>query len=139
MTEIEARKELVELVKDDKRIRAEEYEALQKAIFALEEIQEYRAIGTVEELEQAHENRKGQLIKLPCSVGDTIWDVGEDFISDYEVRKFVIDERGIAFIQASKKIDGNEYWNSWNYKELDKKVFFTREEAEQSLIRKVEN
>lgn len=55
MTEHEAKKELINLSKDDKRIYAEEYRALNKAIFALEEIQECRAIGTIEEFKALKE------------------------------------------------------------------------------------
>lgn len=76
MTEFEARKELKELVKDDKRISAEEYEALEKAIFALEEIEEYRAIGTVEELNSLKEKTASVKIKRHKVGNETIFYCG---------------------------------------------------------------
>ncbi len=55
MIENEAKIILTNLSKAEKRICAEEYKALKEAIFALEEIQAYRAIGTVEEFKALKE------------------------------------------------------------------------------------
>lgn len=58
MKEQEAIKELKSLKEDDHRIYAEEYEALEIAIQTLAEIQEYRAIGTVQQCKEAVEKQE---------------------------------------------------------------------------------
>lgn len=87
MTEFEARKELKELIKDNKRISAEEYEALEKAIFALEEIEDYRAIGTVEEFKALKEKTTAITIKHFKKAGQILHycgACGRDILSDIE-------------------------------------------------------
>ena len=76
---------------------------------------------------------QGLLIKLPCKVGDTVWFVGNDFVNDYEVRRYIIDETGVDCIQIAKEIDGRDYWNSFSIDDFNKTVFLTKEEAEQKL------
>ena len=97
MTEQMAIEELKALRKDDKRVYAEEYEALEVAIQALEEIQQYRAIGTVENLQALKEK---SVAKKPieqgtddktiykCSCGNVLMEKYSDglicgFITDY--------------------------------------------------------
>lgn len=60
---MEAREILIDLSKDNKRIYAEEYKALEKAIFALEEIRQYRAIGTIEEFKSLKEKSLAKKVK----------------------------------------------------------------------------
>ena len=76
---------------------------------------------------------QGLLMKLPCKVGDTVWFVGNDFVNDYEVRRYIIDETGVDCIQIAKEIDGRDYWNSFSIDNFNKTVFLTKEEAEQKL------
>ena len=76
---------------------------------------------------------QGLLLRLPCKVGDTVWFVGNDFVNDYEVRRYIVDESGIVCIQIAKEIDGKDYWNSFRIEDLGKTVFLTKEEAEQKL------
>lgn len=64
MTENEAIKELTDAYSDDV-FRHEEYEACRLAIKALEEIQKYRAIGTVEEY---HKTMEMQRRKKPIGI-----------------------------------------------------------------------
>lgn len=59
MTERGAIKELIDAYSDDV-FRHEEYEACRLAIKAIEEIQQYRAIGTVEECREAIEKQNPQ-------------------------------------------------------------------------------
>lgn len=76
---------------------------------------------------------KGLLLRLPCKVGDTVWFVGNKFVSDYEVRRFIIDETGIDAIQVAKTINGTDYWNSFSTDDIGEIVFLTQSEAEQKL------
>ena len=83
------------------------------------------------EYEDAEE--QGLLLRLPIAVGSTIWFVGTEFINDYEVRRYIVDESGVDFIQIAKEIDGRDYWNSFSIDDIGKTVFLTKEEAEQVL------
>ena len=76
---------------------------------------------------------QGLLLRLPCKVGDTVWFVGNEFVNDYEIRRYIADESGIDCIRVAKDIDGKEYWNSFNIDDFGKTVFLTKEEAEQKL------
>ena len=85
-------------------------------------------IGYYEDLEE-----KGLLLRLPCRMGDTVWFVGNDFVNDYEIRRFIVDETGINWVQIAKEIDGRDYWDSFSICDIGKTVFLTKEEAEQAL------
>lgn len=76
---------------------------------------------------------QGLLLKLPCKVGDTVWLVGNKFVGDYEVRRFVITETGIDCVWVAKNIEGSDYWNNFSCDDIGKTVFYTREEAEEAL------
>lgn len=76
---------------------------------------------------------QGLLLRLPCKVGDTVYFVGNKFVNDYEVRRFIIDETGIVCIQVAKLIDGKDYWNGFSINDFCKTVFLKKDEAEQKL------
>ena len=76
---------------------------------------------------------QGLLFRLPCKVGDTVWFVGNKFVNDYEIRRYIVDETGIDCIQVAKEIDGKDYWNSFSMDTFGKTVFLTKEEAERKL------
>lgn len=76
---------------------------------------------------------KGLLLRLPCKVGDTVFFVGNEFINDYEIRRYIVDESGITVIQIAKEIDGKDYWNSFSIDDIGKSIFFTYQEAELEL------
>lgn len=76
---------------------------------------------------------QGLLLRLPCKVGDTVWFVGNKFVSDYEVRRFIIDETGIDAIQVAKTVNGTDYWNSFSTDDIGEIVFLTKSEAKQKL------
>lgn len=90
--------------------------------------QALRKLAEYEDLEE-----QGLLLKLPCKVGDTVWFVGNKFVNDYEIRRFIIDEIGIDAIQVAKTIKGKDYWNSFNIDDFGKTVFLTQEQAEEAL------
>ena len=66
---------------------------------------------------------QGLLLKLPCKVGDTVWFVGNKFVNDYEIRRFIVGET----------IRGTDYWNSFSIDDIGKTVFLTQAEAKQKL------
>ena len=76
---------------------------------------------------------QGLLIKLPCKIGGTIYDIYE-FVEnkyspemyEYEVDEITIvkDKEGIYFV-----IDSADFWSE----DFGKTVFLTREEAEKAL------
>ena len=76
---------------------------------------------------------QGLLLKLPCKVGDTVWFVGNKFVNDYEIRRFIVGEIGIDAIQVAKTIIGTDYWNSFSIDDIGKTVFLTQAEAKQKL------
>ena len=89
------------------------------------------ALAKLFELEEAEEN--GLLLKLPYKIGDTVWLVGNRFVNDYEIRRFIIDDTGVDCVQVAKEIKGVDYWNNFYKGDFGKTVFLTREEAEEAL------
>ena len=85
-------------------------------------------LGEYEDLEE-----QDLLLKLPCKVGDTVWFVGNKFVNDYEIRRFIVGEIGIDAIQVAKTIRGTDYWNSFSIDDIGKTVFLTQAEAKQKL------
>ena len=76
---------------------------------------------------------QGLILRLPCPIGSTIWFVGNEFVNDYEVRRYIVDETGIDCVQIAKEIDGRDYWNSFSIDDIGKTIFLTKEEAELAL------
>ena len=70
---------------------------------------------------------QGLLLKLPCKVGDTVWFVGNKFVNDYEIRRFIVGEIGIDAIQVARTIRGTDYWNSFSIDDIGKTVFLTQD------------
>jgi hypothetical protein len=86
---------------------------------ALEKLAEY------EDLEE-----QGLLIKLPCKVGDTVYQIMYDrTIENYKVVGFEIDERGKLFVRVL--IERPAATIKLSYRKED--LFLTREEAEKAL------
>lgn len=77
----------------------------------------------------------GLLLRLPCKVGDTVWFVGNEFVNDYQVKSFYIEENGIQYVRVSKFIGGKEHTNAFYKGDWMNRVFPTQEEAEQALKR----
>ena len=87
-------------------------------LWAMAELRE--KLKTYEDLEE-----QGKLIKLPCAVGDTVYEVLEEsaplphfYIAEYEVQDV-----------STKAVKYADDWTPYNYKNL----FFTRKEAERKL------
>lgn len=87
---------------------------------------------------------KGELLKLPCADGDTVWDNDFGQLCSYTVTGFSFgeiddDENDIEGLQM--------YYRNWNgsircscaVSEIGKNVFLTEEEAQEALKRDGEN
>lgn len=96
-----------------------------------------RLNGVIAEYERLEE--QGLLLRLPCKVGDTVFFVGNEFINDYEIRRYIVDESGITVIQIAKEIDGKDYWNSFSIDDIGKSIFFTYVEAELELANRLQS
>ena len=80
----------------------------------------------VEKLAQYEDlEEQGKLIKSPCAVGDTVYEILEEsvplpyfYIAEYEVQDV-----------SAKAVKYADDWTSYH----DKNLFFTREEAEENL------
>jgi hypothetical protein len=94
----------------------------------LEELKEY------EELEE-----QGLLLKLPCKVGDTVWEVQKirERIQQYEIISVNQGRMGYLYFNWELK-DGYGYYGNlkgFGTSDIGKTVFLTKEEAEQELKR----
>lgn len=76
---------------------------------------------------------QGLLLQLPRKVGDVVWFVGNKYINDYEIRRFIVDNTGIDAVQVAKAIEGRDYWNSFSICDFGKTVFLTEQEAQPAL------
>lgn len=86
---------------------------------AFEELKEYRRL-----------EEQGLLIKLPCKVGDTVYQIMYDRITEnYKVVGFEIDERGKLFVRVL--IERPAATIKLSYRKED--LYFTKEEAEKVL------
>lgn len=105
----------------------------------LKKLQEYKAL-----------EEQGLLAKLPCAVGDTVWDndfgrpipykvtgfsygclnedAEEDYEEDYEEEEKPVDEISIYYKNSNGSVTGN-----FAVSEIGKTVFLTKAEAEQKL------
>lgn len=76
---------------------------------------------------------QGLLLRLPCKVGDTVYIVTRDFISEYTICSIEIYNEGLSFnCRCEKGIYINTRGIFTNY-DIGKTVFLTKEDAEQSL------
>ena len=76
---------------------------------------------------------QGLLLKLPCKIGDTLWDIFE-FVDEYDhPEMYVVDATKIEISKDDKGIvyciDGVDFRG----KEFGKTVFASKEEAEKKL------
>ncbi len=85
-------------------------------------------LGNYEDSEE-----QGELVKLPCKVGDKVYAITRDFISEYEVAGFYINRYGLSLVQW-RLIDGI-YINVHGFypHEIGTNIFLDKEEAEQKL------
>jgi hypothetical protein len=131
----------------------------------LEELKSYKDIGTLKELKELKENgtftglelaklaimqkelkeykdleEHGLLVRLPCRVGDTVWDNDFGYPESYEIKAFsygycdscvepdIEDQIIFYYENYSGSITG-----SFPMSEIGKTVFLTREEADKKL------
>lgn len=80
---------------------------------------------------------QGLLIRLPCKVGDIVYQITRNFISTYRIRNFIHYNNGNIFFDW-ECINGI-YVNVQGFRidDVGKTVFLTREEAEAALERMV--
>ena len=52
----------------------------------------YKHLAEYEDLEE-----QGLFLKLPCKVGDTVYSITRDFISEYNIRNFICYDNGNIF------------------------------------------
>lgn len=91
------------------------------------------ALGKYEDLEE-----QGRLLRLPCKVGDTVYKITRNFISEYKIISETIYPYSIQFNwQCTKGIYGNLV--GFADLEIGKTVFLTREEAETKLKEREKN
>ena len=84
-------------------------------------------LGEYEDLEE-----QGLLVKLPCKVGDTVYSITRNFISEYKICSFEKYLEGFFFNWSCEK---GIYKNIRGFTsfEIGKTVFLTKEEAEKAL------
>lgn len=91
------------------------------------------ALGKYEDLKE-----QGRLLRLPCKVGDTVYKITRNFISEYKIISETIYPYSIQFNwQCTKGIYGNLV--GFEDLEIGKTVFLTREEAETKLKEREKN
>lgn len=88
------------------------------------EVEPYKAYKDLEE--------QGLLLRLPCKVGDTIWYVDDDdnYPIEAKITRIEIKENYILYY-AEEKYDCGTY--GFDLDDIDKTVFLTQAEAEQTL------
>ena len=75
---------------------------------------------------------QGLLLRLPCKVGDTVYAVTRDFISEYTICSIEVYNEGLFFNWKCEKGMYINIRGFTNY-QIGKDVFLTQEEAEAKL------
>ena len=102
-------------------------------ILLLEHMDTAEYLKELKEYKDAEE--QGLLIRLPCKVGDIVYQITRNFISTYRIRNFIHYNNGNIFFDW-ECINGI-YVNVQGFRidDVGKTVFLTREEAEAALER----
>lgn len=82
----------------------------------------------VTEYQQLEE--QGRLIKLPCNVGDTVWNYSCFGLRDYKVTYMGFDKDGLLYFDCES---GITYSFRCYLKDFKDKIFLTKSEAEAKL------
>ena len=85
----------------------------------------YRKLKEYEDLEE-----QGRLIKLPCKVGDVVWNYSYFGLRDYKVTYMGFDKDGLLYFDCAS---GITYSFRCYLKDFKDKIFFTKSEAEAKL------
>ena len=91
------------------------------------------ALKKLKAYEDAEE--QGLLVRLPCKVGDIVYQITRNFISTYRIRSFINYNNGNIFFD--RECINGIYINvkGFHICDVGKTVFLTREEAEKELER----
>ncbi len=91
------------------------------------------AIQAFEKLEDLKE--RNRLVTLPCKVGDTVFNISENIILEYEVVGFSVDKAGVRIIYGEHHVNGSDETYSCNLAvdKIGETVFFIKPEAEAKL------
>ena len=82
---------------------------------------------------------KSRFVELPCKVGDVVYQVTRNFISEFRVRFVEIATCGNLFLHTDL-ISGIIYTGDvFSESDIGKTVFLTREEAEKALKEREKN
>lgn len=85
----------------------------------------YRRLKGYEDLEE-----QGRLLKLPCKVGDTVWNYSCFGLRDYKVTYMGFDKDGLLYFECES---GITYSFRCYLKDFKDKIFLTKSEAETKL------
>ena len=85
----------------------------------LEELKEYQQL-----------EEQGRLIKLPCKVGDVVWNYSCFGLRDYKVTYVGLDKDGLLYFDCES---GITYSFRCYLKDFKDKIFLTKSEAESKL------
>lgn len=87
----------------------------------LEELKDYR-----------QKEEQGLLLKLPCKVGDVVYQITRDIVSEFRIKTFVCDNKTFFFHwECIKGIYKNVV--GFHSSRIGVDVFLTKEEAEKAL------
>lgn len=90
---------------------------------------EVEKLAEYEDLEE-----QGKLLKLPCAVGDTVYEINKirETVSTFTVNGFSVSEHGV-FVKWEFSDGIYRNFDGVNDDEIGKTVFLTRKEAEAAL------
>lgn len=114
------------------RFHKREYlEAMPLASSVMKEYWEHRQVAKYLRKLKDYEDleEQGRLIKLPCKVGDVVWNYSYFGLRDYKVKYIGFDKDGLLYIDC----DGVTYGFRCYLKDFKDKVFLTKSEAEAKL------
>ena len=102
------------------------------SIYKHSDIQSFLSGDAVDRLAELEDDlESGKIIRLPCKVGDTVYEVFKDhippFIKETKIKKIVVTGKGLRL-----RLSRNSFYET-AISSLGKTVFLTREEAEAKL------
>lgn len=88
-------------------------------------------VGLLEQLKKYQQlEEQGRLIKLPCKVGDVVWNYSCFGLRDYKVTYVGLDKDGLLYFDCES---GITYSFRCYLKDFKDKIFLTKSEAEAKL------
>ena len=83
--------------------------------------------------EQADYLLANGVIVPPCKVGTKVYDIALGKIYEWDIASYIIDGEGLSFINLAYMEGNNLYSNTYRIADIGKKLFLTKEEAEEKL------